>query len=149
MSRDEIQTGNPGGVSNQPAQRPDEVRAANRNSGLPIPDLRMPLPRRNVPAVLSCVSGLLALVYAVCSYSAVTYSPRWLASILEPVPIDFGIAALLVGAALILGIVGIIRRFRYPTAGGLIWAFSGIILVGLALWMNWITLTLPENHWWP
>ena len=147
MSREDIQTANPGGVRNRPMRRAGDDLPA-RYDDRPIPGLRLPLPRRNVFAVLSCVCGLLALVYAICMYSAVTYSPRWLASIREPVPFDVAIAALLVGAALLLAIVGIIRWFRYPTVRGLIWALGGIVAGGLAAWVNWVTLRLPNNHWW-
>lgn len=149
MFNEQIKPTNPGGVRKRATQQVGNELATESDSIPPIPDLWKRLPERNVPAILSCVCGLLALVYAVCMYSAVTYTPRWLAFALESCPFDVAIAGFLVAASFLLGIVGIIVRSRYPTVRGLVWALGGIVIGGLALWTDLVTLSLPNNRWLP
>jgi hypothetical protein len=133
MPREEIQTTNPGGVRDQLARPASDEALMNSDCAPSIPDLRMPLPNRNVPAVASFACGLLALLFSLSGYVVECSRPLWLARVLAHSPVGSEAAVLLALAGLLLGGFGIVERLWYPSAGGLPWALSGLAINGLSL----------------
>ena len=147
MSREDIRTANPGGVSNLPAPRTGDELATEGDCTPPIPDLQMPLPERNVPARLSFACGLLAVVFAVGGYLTACDSPQWLARVLAYCPLGTGAALLMAMAAFVLGVLGTVERVWYPTSGGLLWALGGLAMSALTVCAVLATLGESASHW--
>jgi hypothetical protein len=117
MARDEIQTTDPSGLSDQPVRMMRHEAPTNPESALAIPDLRMPLPDRNVPAVASFTCGLLAFLCSLIGYVVVCGGPVWLARVLAYTPAGSGVAVLLALAGLLLGVFGTVERLQEDCCG--------------------------------
>jgi hypothetical protein len=126
MDRDEIQTGNPGGVHNRPAPRiagcsPDEG-AYDRLHGDAFVRRRI-----NVAASLSCVWGTFAVGLVVVGFLVQHYEPHWL----EPLWIHLRAAgwfgSLLGLPVFCLGVAGA-RTKTVDVVGGFLWACLGMLL---------------------
>jgi hypothetical protein len=147
MLREEIQTRNPGGIRDQPVHAAGDEALMNRYHAASIPDLRMPLPDRNVPAVASFACGVLALLFSLIGYVVVCGSPIWLARVLAYSPAGSETATLLALAALLFGVFGIVERLWYPSAGGLLWSLGGLVASGLTLCTVLETFGELASHW--
>jgi hypothetical protein len=147
MPRDEIHGVNPGGIGKQVAPQAGSDLATERKCAPPIPDLRLPLPDRNVPAWLSFACGVVALLFAVIGYVTACDSPHWLARVLAFSPAGMEAGALLAVVAFLLGVFGAIESIWYPTAGGLPWALGGLATSGLALYTVLETFGELCSYW--
>jgi hypothetical protein len=130
MGRDEIQAGNPVGVSNRPASCAERVAAEDLDYGQSL--VSRPLVKRqgNTPALLACYSGGSALLLGAACLMAIG-GPRWSAWLVNPLPL--WTSGLLGVLAFPLAIGGIHLRCREPNAGGTLLALIGMIAGGLAI----------------
>jgi hypothetical protein len=145
MGGDEIQTGNPGGVSNRPVSRIADCYA----QGDPYDRLlsgALLLPRRiNVPAYLSCVWGVLAVALVLAGLFAQHYELRWVGSLCVYVSAAAWFGSLLGVPVFCLGIAGMHPKSLQGT-GGFLCACAGVVL-GVCALLGAVALFLePMSH---
>jgi hypothetical protein len=123
MPRDEIQTGNPGGVSNRPAQRRDDNLAADFTCAPRASGNYLLRPMRNIPALLSATCGFFAFLIALSGLIAAKYGGPMHDYLTLEICLGFLVGVL----ACLLAVTGGLWWLARPAAGGLPWAAAGLV----------------------
>lgn len=124
MLRDEVQTGDPGGVRNRPGQSGDHSSLEHLNSRNFRLDQLLMWPSSNVPCLLSCCGGACALLILGGLWVASGIAPFPQPGSLDPIwfMASCGIAII----SYLLGVVGFFRAIFDKTGRGVLWAILGM-----------------------